>query len=50
MMNSDFDRLMRAAIAGEMSRRELLERGLKLGLSAAAITALIAQVPEASAA
>lgn len=44
------DDLMRLARLGRLSRRELLETGLKLGLSTSVIAALIAAAPAASAA
>jgi peptide/nickel transport system substrate-binding protein len=50
MSDKLFDQLMHAAKTGGMSRREVLERGLKLGMSTAAITALIAAAPEVGAA
>jgi len=50
MTDASFDRMMQAARTGRLSRRDVLERGLKLGISAAAITALMAAAPEVGAA
>jgi peptide/nickel transport system substrate-binding protein len=49
MSSSQFDRLMTAAQRGLVTRREVLEAGLKFGLSSAAIMSLMAVAPEASA-
>ena len=50
MTDASFDRMMQAARTGRLSRRDVLERGLKLGMSTAAITALMAAAPEVGAA
>ena len=50
MTDASFDRMMQAARTGRLSRRDVLERGLKLGISTAAITALMAAAPEVGAA
>ena len=50
MNDANYDRMMRAARVGSLTRREVLERGLKLGMSTAAITALMAAAPEVGAA
>ena len=50
MSDPRIDRLMDGARRGQISRRDVLERGLKLGLSTATITAAIAVAPEVSAA
>lgn len=49
MSSLQFDRLMAAAQKGLVTRREVLETGLKFGLSSAAIIALMDVAPEASA-
>jgi peptide/nickel transport system substrate-binding protein len=49
MNDVHFDRMLQAARAGRLTRREVLERGLRLGMSTAAITALIAAAPEVGA-
>jgi peptide/nickel transport system substrate-binding protein len=49
MNDARFDRLMDAARSGRLSRRDVLERGLKLGLSTAAITSLMTVAPEVGA-
>jgi peptide/nickel transport system substrate-binding protein len=50
MSDANFEQMMRAARIGRLSRREVLERGLKLGMSTAAISALMAAAPEVGAA
>ena len=50
MTDASFDRMMQAARTGRLSRRDVLERGLKLGMSTAAISALMAAAPEVGAA
>jgi peptide/nickel transport system substrate-binding protein len=50
MTDASFDRMMQAARTGRLSRRDVLEHGLKLGISTAAITALMAAAPEVGAA
>ena len=49
MSDATFDRIMAAAGAGRLSRRQVLERGLQLGMSTAAITSLMAMAPEVGA-
>jgi peptide/nickel transport system substrate-binding protein len=49
MTDASFDRMMQASRAGRLSRRQVLERGLKLGMSTAAISALMAAAPEVGA-
>lgn len=46
----DMGRLARAALSGGLTRRQVLERGLALGLATPFLTALIAATPETSAA
>ena len=48
-MTQLFDRMLQAARRGSLSRRDVLERGLKLGMSTAAITTLMAAAPEVGA-
>ncbi|HYP60412.1 MAG TPA: ABC transporter substrate-binding protein, partial [Thermomicrobiales bacterium] len=50
MTDASFDRMMQAARTGRLSRRDVLERGLKLGMSTAAISTLMAAAPEVGAA
>jgi peptide/nickel transport system substrate-binding protein len=49
MGDAMFDRMLGAARRGQLTRRDVLERGLKLGMSTAAITALMAAAPEVGA-
>jgi ABC-type transport system substrate-binding protein len=49
MSDAMFDRMIEAARRGHLTRRDVLERGLKLGMSTAAITALMAAAPEVGA-
>jgi peptide/nickel transport system substrate-binding protein len=49
MSDALFDRMLQAARRGSLSRRQVLERGLKLGMSTAAITTLMAAAPEVGA-
>jgi peptide/nickel transport system substrate-binding protein len=49
MSDARYDRLLAGARAGMLSRRDVLDRGLKLGLSTAAITSLITAAPEVGA-
>jgi peptide/nickel transport system substrate-binding protein len=49
MTDAFFDRMMQAARVGQLTRREVLERGLKLGMSTAAITAMMVAAPEVGA-
>ena len=50
MANNDVSRFLAAASSGRLNRREVLERGLGLGLSTALLTGLVANAPEATAA
>jgi peptide/nickel transport system substrate-binding protein len=50
MTNMKQNRFVRAALQGRMTRRQVLERGLALGLSSPLIMSLMATAPEASAA
>jgi peptide/nickel transport system substrate-binding protein len=50
MSSSEISRFVDAASRGRMTRRQVLERGLELGLSSAMIMSLMAAAPEASAA
>ena len=49
MSNSEVSRFLTAAAAGRMNRRQVLERGLSLGVSTSILTALVANAPEATA-
>jgi peptide/nickel transport system substrate-binding protein len=50
MSSSEISRFLVAASRGRMTRRQVLERGLGLGLSSAMILSLMEQAPEAAAA
>ena len=50
MANNDVSRFLAAAASGRLNRREVLERGLGLGVSTALLTGLVANAPEAGAA
>ena len=50
MANSDVSRFLKDAASGRLNRREVVERGLGLGVSTALLTGLVANAPAASAA